>query len=69
MRGPHGSPDARRRRGCVVPLTTARRAALALPIAIIDLKGDWAIRELTICVRDLDEAAPYARELVSALRA
>lgn len=53
----------------VVPLTTARRAALTLPIAIIDLDDDWAIRELTICVRDLDAAAPYARELVNALRA
>ena len=52
----------------VVPLTTARRAALTLPIAIIDLEDDWAIRELTICVRDLAEAAPYARELVQALR-
>jgi DNA-binding transcriptional LysR family regulator len=53
----------------VVPLTTARRAALTLPLAIIDLEDDWAIRELTICVRDLDEAAPNARELVHALRA
>jgi DNA-binding transcriptional LysR family regulator len=53
----------------VAPLTTARRAASTLPIAIIDLEDDWAIRELTICVRDLDAAAPYARELVEALRA
>jgi len=53
----------------VVPLTTAKRAALTLPIAIIDLDDDWAIRELTICVRDLDAAAPYARDLVQSLRA
>ena len=53
----------------VVPLTTATRAALTLPIAIIDLDDDWAIRELTICLRDLDSAAPYARELVRSLRA
>jgi DNA-binding transcriptional LysR family regulator len=53
----------------VAPLTTARRAALSLPIAITDLEDDWAIRDLTICVRDLDAAAPYARELVAALRA
>jgi DNA-binding transcriptional LysR family regulator len=53
----------------VVPLTTATRAALTLPIAIVDLADDWAIRELTICVRDLDAAAPYARELVRSLRA
>jgi DNA-binding transcriptional LysR family regulator len=53
----------------VVPLTTARRAALTLPLAIIDLGDDWAIRELTICVRDLEAAAPHARELVQSLRA
>ncbi len=52
----------------VVPRTTAQRLALTLPIAIIDLEDDWAARELTICVRDLDEAAPYARELVRSLR-
>jgi DNA-binding transcriptional LysR family regulator len=53
----------------VAPLTTARRAARSLPIAIIDLEDDWAIRDLTICVRDLAAAAPYARALVAALRA
>jgi DNA-binding transcriptional LysR family regulator len=53
----------------VVPLTTAKRAALTLPIAIIDLEDDWAIRELTICVRDLETSAPYARDLVQSLRA
>jgi DNA-binding transcriptional LysR family regulator len=52
----------------VVPRTTARRLALTLPIATIDLEDDWAIRDLTICVRDLDEAAPFARELVRSLR-
>jgi DNA-binding transcriptional LysR family regulator len=53
----------------VVPLTTARRAALTLPIAVVNLEDNWAIRELTICVRDLADVAPYARELVDALRA
>jgi DNA-binding transcriptional LysR family regulator len=53
----------------LVPLTTATRAALTLPIAVIDLEDDWAIRELTICARDLKSAAPYARELVRSLRA
>jgi DNA-binding transcriptional LysR family regulator len=52
----------------VAPRSTAQRLALTLPIAIIDLEDDWAARELTICVRDLDEAAPYARELVRSLR-
>jgi DNA-binding transcriptional LysR family regulator len=53
----------------VVPLTTARRAALTLPIVIVDLEDNWAIRELTICLRDLGTAPPYARELVRSLRA
>ena len=53
----------------VVPLTTATRAALSLPLAIIDLEDDWAIRELTLCVRDLDALAPYARDLAVSLRA
>ena len=29
----------------------------------------WALRELTICVRDLDELPNYARQLVEYLRA
>jgi DNA-binding transcriptional LysR family regulator len=53
----------------IVPRTTAQRATLSLPIATIDLDDAWAIRELTICVRDLAQAAPYARELVRSLRA
>jgi DNA-binding transcriptional LysR family regulator len=53
----------------VVPLTTARRAALTLPIAVVNLEDNWSIRKLTICVRDLADVAPYARELVDALRA
>jgi DNA-binding transcriptional LysR family regulator len=53
----------------VVPLTTATRAALSLPLAVIDLEDDWALRELTLCVRALDALAPYARELVVSLRA
>ena len=52
----------------VAPHSTAQRMAQTLPIAVIELEDDWAIRELTICVRDLAEAAPYARALVASLR-
>jgi DNA-binding transcriptional LysR family regulator len=52
----------------VVPQTTAQRTALTLPISIIQLDDEWARRELTICLRSMDEAAPYARELVQSLR-
>jgi len=53
----------------IVPETTAARAALTMDLAVVRLADDWALRELTICVRDLEELAPFARELVEALRA
>ena len=37
--------------------------------AVVDLTDAWAVRELTICVRSLDELPPYARQLVEHLRA
>lgn len=53
----------------VVPETTARRAARTMSLAVIALADDWALRELKIVVRALDELRPYARELVESLRA
>mgnify|MGYP001598452682 FL=1 len=53
----------------IVPETTARRAARTMSLGIVQLTDDWARRELTICVRDLAQLAPYARELVKSLRA
>jgi DNA-binding transcriptional LysR family regulator len=53
----------------VVPQTTARRAAKSMPLTLIDLADDWAVRDLKIVVRALDDLRPYARELVDALRA
>lgn len=52
----------------VVPETTARRAARTMSLGIVQLTDDWARRDLTICVRDLSQLAPYARELVNSLR-
>lgn len=52
----------------IVPETTARRAARTMAIALVDLKDPWALRELTICIRDLDGLAPSARQLVEHLR-
>lgn len=52
----------------VVPQTTARRAERTMALSVIDLGDDWALRELNIVVRRLDELRPYARELVQALR-
>jgi DNA-binding transcriptional LysR family regulator len=53
----------------IVPETTARRAARALAIAVVALSDPWALRELTICIRNLAALPPYARQLVEHLRA
>lgn len=53
----------------VVPQTTARRAKQTMALSVVDLADEWAVRELTICVRAMDELRPYARRLVDALRA
>ena len=52
----------------IVPETTARRVARTMAIAVVPLTDPWAVRELTICVRQLDELPPYARQLVEHLR-
>jgi DNA-binding transcriptional LysR family regulator len=53
----------------IVPETTARRAARTLAIAVVALSDPWALRELTICIRNLAALPPYARQLVEHLRA
>src|SRR5581483_10533534 len=53
----------------IVPETTARRAARTMAIAIVPLADAWAVRDLTICVRDVNELPLYARQLVEHLRA
>ena len=53
----------------IVPETTARRVARTMAIAVVTLTDPWAVRELTICIRSLDELPPYARQLVEHLRA
>src|SRR5512135_2342286 len=47
----------------IVPETTARRAARTMAIAMVPLADFWAVRELTICVRDVNELPLYARQL------
>jgi DNA-binding transcriptional LysR family regulator len=53
----------------VVPETTVRRIAGNMAIEVVQLADPWALRELTICVRDEDALPPYARQLVDHLRA
>jgi DNA-binding transcriptional LysR family regulator len=53
----------------IVPETTARRVARTMAIAAVPLTDSWAVRELTICIRDMKELPLYARQLVEHLRA
>jgi DNA-binding transcriptional LysR family regulator len=52
----------------IVPRTTSMRAAKSMAITSVELTDPWALRELTICVRDLDALPPYARQLVEHMR-
>jgi DNA-binding transcriptional LysR family regulator len=53
----------------VVPKTTAARAVKTMRLGVVELTDDWALRELRICVRKLEELGLYARELVESLKA
>jgi DNA-binding transcriptional LysR family regulator len=53
----------------VVPHTTARAALKSMAIKVIELSDPWAVRELTICVRDVDTLPPFAQQLVEHMRA
>jgi DNA-binding transcriptional LysR family regulator len=52
----------------IVPETTARRVAQTMAIAVVPLTDSWAVRELTICIRNMDDLPLYARQLVEHLR-
>ena len=52
----------------VVPETTARRAARTMALGVIELADDWAVREMRLCVRALEDLRPSARQLVDSLR-
>ena len=39
-----------------------------MAIRVVDIADAWAVRDLTICVRNLDNLPPYARELVKHLQ-
>ena len=52
----------------IVPETTAHWAAKTMAINAIELTDPWALRDLTICVRDYKALPPYARQLVDHMR-
>jgi molybdate transport repressor ModE-like protein len=53
----------------IVPETTMRWAARSMAIKPVDLTDTWALRDLTICVRDVTSLSPFARQLVEHMRA
>lgn len=53
----------------VVPETTADRNARTMSLHRIQLTDDWALRNLTICVRKLTDLPTHAQELVRDLTA
>jgi len=53
----------------IVPETTARRTARTMGIVPVVLSDSWAVRDLTICIRNMQELPPFARQLVEHLRA
>jgi DNA-binding transcriptional LysR family regulator len=53
----------------IVPETTVQRIGRNMAISGVRLTDPWALRELTICVRDENALPPYARQLVDHLRA
>jgi DNA-binding transcriptional LysR family regulator len=53
----------------IAPETTVQRAARSMAVSAVQLTDPWALRDLTICVRDLAALPPYARTLVEHLRA
>ncbi|KAB1073256.1 LysR substrate-binding domain-containing protein [Methylobacterium planeticum] len=52
----------------IVPETTARRAARAMAIRVVPLDDVWAVRDLTLCLRDLAALPAFARDFVAHLR-
>ena len=52
----------------IVPETTVRWAAKAMEIRAVQLADPWALRDLSICVRDYKALPPYARQLVDHMR-
>jgi len=53
----------------IVPETTVKRTERNMAISSVALIDAWALRELSILVRDVDTLPPYARQLVDHLRA
>jgi molybdate transport repressor ModE-like protein len=52
----------------IVPETTAKWAAKTMAIRAVQLTDPWALRDLSIVMRDYKALPPYARQLVDHMR-
>jgi hypothetical protein len=50
----------------IVSEPAARRCAQTMQVAVIELADAWALRQLVVCMRGLDELTRPARQLVEA---
>lgn len=53
----------------IVPETAASRCGLSMPVSILRLSDDWAVRRLSLCVRSDEELTPLASNLLEHLAA
>lgn len=53
----------------IVPASTVRWAAESMAIKALELTDPWALRELTICVKNFDDLPSFAQQLVMHMRA
>jgi len=53
----------------IVPETAARRCRRIMAIRAVPLSDAWSLRQLTICVKQLEALPAHARALVEHLRA
>jgi DNA-binding transcriptional LysR family regulator len=53
----------------ILPELPARRHSKTMGIRVIELRDDWALRKLKVCVRNLQSLPIFAKELVDLLAA
>jgi DNA-binding transcriptional LysR family regulator len=53
----------------VLPQSAARRHSRSMKLALVELTDEWAVRERSIVVQDLEVLPAYAQELVEMIRA
>lgn len=52
----------------VLPQSAARRHSRSMKLALVELTDEWAVRERSIVVQDLEVLPAYAQELVEMIR-